>query len=147
MAKRDMDQRRKMADLQIQLKETDRELGQLNWNLASELTALADGTEDATPLIQAVEALRAATRYYTFEDTPREHALIQKSIAETLLQFGQRTGDEDALTSARDAFRASITLASLLSDDVLRDELRKSYKVTQDLLGHRPKKSPLFKVA
>lgn len=147
MANKKPDNRRELADLQIQLKDTDRELGQLNWDLASELITLADQTKDAGPLIQAVEALRSATRYYSFEDAPREHALIQKAIADTLLKLGQSTGDREALTTARDAYRGAITLASLLSDEELRESLRISYKATLDLLGHRSTKPPLFKVA
>lgn len=147
MARNGPDNRREVADLQIQLRDTDRELGQLNWNLARELITLADQSKDAEPLIQAVEALRSATRYYSFEFAPREHALIQKAIADTLLILGQTTGDRDALTSARDAYRGAITLASLLSDEELRESLRISYKVTLDLLGYRPKKPSLFRVA
>jgi hypothetical protein len=147
MARRGPDNRREMADLQIQLKDTDRELGQLNWDLAHELITLADQSKDPLPLIQAVEALRSATRYFTFEDAPDDHAMIQKVIADTLLKLGQTTGDRDALTAARDAYRCAITLASLLSDEELRDSLRVSYKATQDLLGYRPSKPSLFRVA
>lgn len=147
MARTGPDNRREIADMQIQLRDTDRELGQLNWDLARELITLADQSKDAEPLIQAVEALRSATRYYSFEYAPREHALIQKSIADTLLKLGQTTGDRDALTTARDAYRGAITLASLLSDEELRESLRISYKVTLDLLGYRPKNPTLFRVA
>lgn len=147
MAKNGIDNRREVADLQIQLRDTDRELGQLNWNLARELITLAEQSKEAEPLIQAVEALRSATRYYSFEYAPREHALIQKAIADTLLTLGQTTGDRDALTTARDAYRGAITLASLLSDEELRESLRISYKVTLDLLGYRPQKPSLFRVA
>lgn len=147
MAQREYENRREIADLQIQLKTTDRQLGQLNWDLAQELIILAEQSNDSAPLIQAVEALQSATRYYTFEDTPREHALIQKAIADTLRKLGQATGDREALTKARDAYRSAITLASLLSDDDLRESLRISYKATLDLLGYRPTKPPLFRVA
>lgn len=147
MARSRPDNRRELASLQIKLKQTDRELGQLNWDLARELIILADQSKDPGPLIQAVEALRSATRYYSFEDTPLEHALIQKAIADTLLKLGQATGDTDALTSARDAYRGAITLASLLSDEGLRENLRISYKATLNLLGHRTQKPPLFSVA
>ncbi|MGB3455809.1 MAG: hypothetical protein WBG08_06190 [Litorimonas sp.] len=139
--------RRQLADKQIELRKVDRELGRLNWDLASELITLAEQTDDPAILIQAVEALRSATRYYTFEDAPRDHARIQQAIADTLLSFGQRTGDGEALGSARDAYRGAITLASLLSDETLREELRISYKATLDLLGERPKTPPLFRVA
>lgn len=139
--------RHQMADLQIKLKETDRELGQLNWELAQELVSLAKQSRDPEPLIEAVEALRSAKRYYTFEDDPREHALIQKAIADTLLHLGRRTGDRDTLSTARDAYRGAITLASLLSDEALRNDLRQDYKTTLNLLGDNPKKPSLFKVA
>lgn len=147
MARHGFDNRRDLADLKIKLRDTDRELGQLNWDLARELIILADQSKDPEPLIQAVDALRSATRYYSFEYAPREHALIQKAIADTLLKLGQVTGNRDALTTARDAYRGAITLASLLSDEELRESLRISYKATLDLLGHRPKKPPLFRVA
>ncbi|WP_298913629.1 hypothetical protein [uncultured Algimonas sp.] len=141
------DTRRQMAELQIELRETDRELGKLNWDLATELIRLSDETNDPAALIEAVEALRSATRYYTFEDAPREHALVQKRLADTLLVLGQRTDDRDALASARDAYRGAITLASLLSDDALREDLRATYKITLALLGDAPKTAPLFRVA
>lgn len=139
--------RRQKADLQIKLRNTDRELGQLNWQLAQELVTLAEQANDPAPLIEAVEALRSAKRYYSFEDAPREHALIQQSIADTLLILGRRTGDRDALMTARDAYRGAITLASLLSDESLRDSLRQNYREAQTLLGDTPKVAPLFHVA
>ena len=147
MARRAQNNRREIADLQIRLKDTDRELGQLNWDLARELITLASQCNQAAPLIQAVEALRSATRYYTFEDAPRDHALIQKAIADTLLKLGQMTDDRDALLTARDAYRGAITLASLLSDEELRESLRVNYKATLDLLGICPKNPTLFRVA
>lgn len=136
-----------MAELQIDLRNTDRELGQLNWQLAQELVTLATQSRDPEPLIQAVEALRSAKRYYTFEDAPREHALIQQAIANTLLKLGKKTRDRDMLTTARDAYRGAITLASLLSDEKLREDLRKDYKTTLSLLGDGPQTPSLFKVA
>ena len=147
MAKRATTPRREMADLQIKLRETDRELGRLNWELASELITLAEQSDDPRSLIEAVEALRSATRYYTFEDAPREHAQIQKGIADTLLMLGRKTGDREALGSARDAYRGAITLASLLSDEKLREELHVSYKETLELLGEGKKPAPLFRIA
>ena len=147
MAKRATTPRREMADLQIKLRETDRELGRLNWELASELITLAEQSDDPRSLIEAVEALRSATRYYTFEDAPREHAQIQKGIADTLLMLGRKTGDREALGSARDGYRGAITLASLLSDEKLREELRVSYKETLELLGEGKKPAPLFRIA
>jgi hypothetical protein len=142
-----VDVRRKVADAQIELRKVDRELGRLNWDLARELITLAEQTGDHDTLIEAVEALRSATRYYTFEDAPRDHARIQQAIADTLLAFGRKTMDGTALGSARDAYRGAITLASLLSDETLRDELRISYKETLDLLGELPRTEPLFRVA
>ena len=139
--------RHQAADLKVALRDTDRELGQLNWELATELATLAEQTNDPAPLIKAVEALRSATRYYTFENAPREHATIQRSIADTLLTLGRKTGDREALKSARNAYRAAITLASLLSDEALREDLRVNYKLTQTLLGDRPDNPSLFKVA
>ena len=139
--------KRQAADLQIALRQTDEQLGQLNWELAKELTTLAEQSNDPAPLIQAVDALRSATRYYTFENAPREHALIQQSIADTLLTLGRQTGDREALMTARDAYRGAITLASLLSDESLREDLRVNYKLTQTLLGDRPRSPSLFRVA
>ena len=139
--------KRQAADLQIALRQTDEQLGQLNWELAKELTTLAEQSNDPAPLIQALDALRSATRYYTFENAPREHALIQQSIADTLLTLGRQTGDREALMTARDAYRGAITLASLLSDESLREDLRVNYKLTQTLLGDRPRSPSLFRVA
>jgi hypothetical protein len=138
---------RQKANLEIALRKTDEQLGQLNWELATELSRLAEQTNDPAPLMQAVDALRSAKRYYSFEDMPREHATIQQTIADTLLKLGRQTGDRDALTSARDAYRGAITLASLLSDETLREDLRTNYKLTQTLLGDRPRSQSLFNVA
>ena len=138
---------RQNADLQVALRQTDEQLGQLNWELAVELTRLSEQTNDPAPLMQAVEALRSATRHYSFENAPREHAEIQQGIADTLLTLGRQTGDRDALESARDAYRGAITLASLLSDEKLREDLRVNYKLTQTLLGDRPQSPSLFNVA
>lgn len=138
--------RRQQADLEIEKRKLDLELGQLNWDLAQELTQLAAETDDPEPLMQAVDALRSAKRYYSFETAPREHALIQQSIADCLLALGRRTRNRDALRSARDAYRGAITLASLLSDDAMREDLRQSYKLTQMILGERPPVRSLFGV-
>lgn len=142
-----IDPRRQQADLEIEKRQLDRELGQLNWSLAEELTKIAADTGETAPLIEAVDALRSAKRYYTFEDAPREHALIQQAIADCLLTLGRKTRDREALCTARDAYRGAITLASLLSDDALREDLRHNYKLTQLLLGERPVIRPLFSVA
>ena len=64
-----------------------------------------------------------------------------------MLTLGRQTGDRDALVSARDAYRGAITLASLLSDETLREDLRVNYKLTLTLLGDRPRSPSLFKVA
>ena len=141
------DARRAKADLDVALRRTEEQLAEAHWELAAELSTLADATNDPAPLIQAVEALRTATRFYTFDTAPREHALIQQSIADTLLTLGRRTGDREALTTARDAYRGAITLASLLSDESLREDLRVNYKLTLTLLGDRPRSPSLFKVA
>ena len=138
---------RARAELDIQLKRNAEQLAEAHWELASELTTLAKATNDPAPLIQAVESLRNATRFYSFDTAPREHALIQQSIADTLLTLGRRTGDREALTTARDAYRGAITLASLLSDESLREDLRVNYKLTLTLLGDRPRSPSLFKVA
>ena len=138
---------RELADLEIEKRKLDQELGQLNWDLAQELTQLAARSNDPAPLMQAVNALRSAKRYYTFENAPLEHALIQQAIADCLLTLGRRTGDKEALKTARDAYRGAITLASLLSDDSLREDLRQNYKLTQTLLGVRPPVRSLFTAA
>lgn len=143
----DRDARRHAADLEIKKRAVDEQLGQLNWDLAHELTRLAAQSNDPAPLIEAVEALRSAKRYYSFENAPLEHALIQQAIGDCLLTLGRRTGDREALTTARDAYRGAITLASLLSDEALREDLRMNYKLTQTLLGVRPPTPSLFQVA
>lgn len=142
-----VDPRRQKADLEIERRKLDRELGQLNWDLAQELTRLAAEENDPAPLIEAVEALRSAKRYYSFEFAPVEHALIQQAIADCLLTLGRRTRDRDALRTARDAYRGAITLASLLSDEDLREDLRQNYKLTQTLLGERTQVKSLFSAA
>jgi hypothetical protein len=111
------------------------------------MITLATQTGETKPLQDAVEALRSARAYYSFETCPREHAEIQQALADTLLTLGRSEGDKAVLEKAKQAYRGAITLASMLSDDVMREDLRVNYKLTLSLLGQHKRTSSLFKVA
>lgn len=140
-------QKKLKTKLKSQLAQTDAELGKLNRALAAQMITLATQTGDTEPLKDAVKALRSARAYYSFESCPREHAEIQQALADTLLLLGKREGDKESLEKAKQAYRGAITLASMLGDDVMREDLRSSYKLTLTLLGDNKATTSLFKVA
>jgi len=138
---------RKKTKLQSQLKDVNAELGELNRALAAQMIMLATQTGDTEPLKDAVEALRSARAYYSFETCPREHADIQQALADTLLTIGRSNNDKAALEKAKQSYRGAITLASMLGDDVMREDLRSNYKLTLSLLGQHKPAASLFRVA
>jgi len=138
---------RDKLDLKRDLKKTNNALALLNRELASQMVLLASQTGDAAPLIQAVNALRSAEKLYSVESMPRENAEVQQALADTLLTLGRANHDIVALEHAVVAYRGAITLASLLSDNVLRQDLKKNYGLAKSLLGNQAKTQSLFKVA
>ena len=133
--------------LQAELNKTNVELGQLNHSLATQMITLAAQTGELTPLLDAVKALRSARNYYTFETNPIEHADVQQALADTLLMIGKATKDKKVLQKAKQAYRAGITVSSMLGDEVMREDLRSNYKLTLALLGEVTQSKSLFKVA
>lgn len=133
--------------LEIQLKETNAQLGKLNRELADKMVLLASQTGDTEPLIDAVAALRKAKTYYNAETAPQETIDIQETLADTLLFLSQQSYDKPSLESAVDAYRSAITLASLLGDEDRRQTLKSNYKQACALLGCYEKTPSLFKVA
>lgn len=129
------------------LRETDTELAGLNRELAAQMILLAKQTGETQPLKDAVQALRTAQTLYSNDSQPFESAQVQQALADTLLTLGRKANDRAALEKARDAYRGAITLASVLGDESLREDLRSNYRLTLSLLGHRPNRSSLFKVA
>ena len=111
------------------------------------MVKLAGQTDDLAPLKQAEEALSAARNYYTFETTPREVGMVQTALGDMLLKLGRAQSDKSALSRARDAYRAAITLASMHGDDSQRDSLRAKIKQAESFMGRRPPTPSLFKVA
>lgn len=124
-------------ELRRDLKETTRELILLNRELAAQMILLASQTGDTAPLIGAVNTLRSAQHSYAAETTPRENAETQQALADTLLTLGRAQDDINALEHSIVAYRSAITLASLIGDEVLRTELKRSYALARNLLGNR----------
>ena len=133
--------------LKRNLKKTNNELARLNRELASQMVMLASQTGDTAPLIQAVKALRSANELYSVETAPRETAEVQQALADTLLKLGRAQHDTVALENAVDAYRAAITIASMLGDDKMRKALKKNYGLARNLLGDRTKPQSLFSAA
>ena len=138
----------KRSKIKSKLTKTNLELGQLNRALASQMITLAAQTGETEPLEEAVKALRSAQSCYSVDTCPYERAEIQQALADTLLTIGKSRKDEKILESARQAYRSAITLASMLGDEVMREDLRNNYKLTLSLMGASPTaRKSLFKVA
>ncbi len=121
--------------LKSKLKAVTQELAVLNVELAEQMVFLAAQTGDSAPLIGAVEALRKAEDIYSLKSMPRRKAAVQKSLGDTLLSLGREHNDFAALEAAVQAYRSAITLASLLGDEVLRQELKHNYASARRLLA------------
>jgi len=128
---------RKELDLKRDLKAVTSELAQLNRELANQTILLASQTGNSAPLIEAVDALRSAQELYSVETAPRENAEVQQALADTLLTLAREKDDLKALMASIDAYRGAITLASMLGDEVMRQDLRKNYARARNLLGNR----------
>jgi len=145
--KKQKNRQKKTTSLDRQLAETDARLALLKVQLAAHMVKLAGQTNDIAPLKQAEEALSAARNYYTFETTPREVGMVQVALGDMLMKLGRAQSDKSALSRARDAYRAGITLASMHGDDSQRDALRAKIKLTESYLGKRQNSQALFRVA
>ena len=134
-------------DLKRSLKNTNNQLAKLNRELAGQMTLLASQTGDTAPLIQAVKSLRSAQELYSIDNSPRENAEVQQALGDTLLKLGRANHDTEALSNAVEAYRGAITIASLLGDEIMRQELKKNYGLARALLGDRAKTQSLFSAA
>lgn len=134
-------------ELRRSLKKTNNQLAKLNRELAGQMVLLASQTGDTQPLIQAVTALRSAQELYSIDNTPRENAEVQQSLADTLLKLGRANHDAEALGHAVEAYRGAITIASLIGDEAMRKELKKNYGLARALLGDRGNLQSLFSAA
>lgn len=130
---------RKKLDLKREHRKSTRQLAVLNRDLAAKMILLASQTGDTSPLIQAVDALQKADELFSTESTPRELVEIRQALAETLHMLGKTQDDVEALEKSIESYRSAITLASLLGDDKMRNDLKKNYAKARDLLA---KKSP-----
>ena len=139
--------RKKVKGLDQQLADTNARLALLKVELAAQMVKLAGQSEDLAPLKQAEEALSSARNHYSFETTPVEIGMVQTALGDMLLKLGRLKSDKSALTRAREAYRASITLASMHGHDDEREDLRAKIKMIDSLLGRRPPTPSLFKVA
>lgn len=139
--------RQSALNLKRSLKKTNNKLAILNRELASQMVLLASQTGDTEPLIQAVKALRSAKDLYSIDSAPRETAEVQQALADTLLKLGRAQHDTVALQNAVEAYRAAITIASMMGDQKMRKELKKNYGLARNLLGERTKPQSLFSAA
>lgn len=139
--------KRNMLDLKRSLKKTNNQLAKLNRELAGQMVMLASQTGDTAPLIQAVKSLRSAQELYSIDNSPRENAEVQQALGDTLLNLGRANHDTEALSHAVEAYRGAITIASLLGDETMRQELKKNYGLARALLGDRVKTQSLFSAA
>lgn len=128
---------RKKLDLSREFRKTTRQLAELNRDLAAKMILLASQTGDATPLIEAVDALQKADEYFSSDAPPREVAEIRQALAETLYTLGKAQDDRDALERSIEAYRSAITLASLLGDDKMRQTLKANYAKAKALLAKK----------
>jgi len=126
----------KKLDLRRELRNTTRQLADLNRELAAKMILLASQTGYTSPLIQAVDALQKADELFSTENTPRETAEVRQALAETLLTLGKAQDDAEALQRSVDAYRSAITLASLLGDDKMRTSLKRNYTKARKLLAN-----------
>lgn len=139
--------KQKVKALNQKLVHTDARLALMKAELAAQMIKLAGQSNDLAPLKQAEEALSVARNFYTFEDTPVEVGMVQTALGDMLFKLGREKSDKAAISRARDAYRAAITLASLHGDDRQREELRDKVKVAESFIGY-PKQTPsLFRVA
>lgn len=127
--------------LEARLRQVSRDLVTLNRELASQMILLSEQTDDPALLMKAVEALRKVQVSVSGGDDPRETADVHHALARALYALGRRRGDREALSASIDAFRAAITLASLLGDDDLRLDIRAEYDIARASLSNAPKMS------
>jgi len=139
--------RQKLDKLNHALGDTDARLALLNAQMAAQMVKLAGQTDDLAPLLQAEEALSSARNYYSFENTPVEICMVQSALGDMLLKLGRVNSDKAAISRARDAFRAAMTLASLHGDDARRNDLREKVRIAESLMGKRQAAPALFRVA
>jgi hypothetical protein len=135
------------VDLTRKLAETDAQLAELNKELADKMILLAEQTDDPSVLIQAVQALKSAKKYYNIDTAPRETLDVHAALADTLLSLGRKTHDLEALENSVAAYRSAITLASLIGDEDRRRDIKAQYRMAITYLGQDEEKQSLFKVA
>ena len=125
------------GELDAKLGRVTRQLASLNRELASQMVLLADQTGDTRPLLGAVQALRRVKDSYTHDHAPRETAEVNAELADALFALGRANDDVEALEHSVGAYRAAITLCSLLGDERWRLELRRNYEAAQSALRAR----------
>jgi len=128
---------RKKLDLKREHRKTTRQLAELNRELAAKMILLASQTGDTAPLIEAVNALQKAQELFSTDTPPREVAEVRQALAETLYTLGKAQDDREALEHSIEAYRSAITLASLLSDDKMRQTLKRNYARAKKLLAEK----------
>ncbi len=129
---------RKKLELKREYRKATQQLAELNRDLAAKMILLASQTGDTAPLIGAVDALRKAEELFTTETPPREVAEIRQALAETLFTLGKAQDDQEALEHSIEAYRSAITLASLIGDEKMRQNLKRNYAKARKLLDEKP---------
>lgn len=122
--------------------ERRRDLYMLNKDLAAQMISLASEHNDIGPLKLAVRTLQDANEYYSQDTTPHENVEVRQMIADALLRIGQAQADSEVIDHAIQTYRSAIALASLLSDENLRMELKANYakarSIQSQLVADRP---------
>jgi len=137
----------KRANLSSQLHETNSDIAQAKFELVRQFITLARQENEAKHLDEALGVLSGMNKSHSMESTMRSHVELQSAVAETFLDIGREEKNRLTLEKAKHAYRAAITLASILGDDSLRENLRQNYRITLSLLGDKPQSPSLFKVA
>lgn len=135
------------ANLTSKLKETNNTIVQVKLDLVRQYIALARQEVDASHLNAALDALSAINTSHSMDSIALAHVELQSDVAQAFLFIGRKKNNRLTLEKAKHAFRAAITLASIIGNDPLREELRQNYRMTLSLLGDKPQSPSLFKVA
>lgn len=125
------------AGLEARLGRVTQQLASLNRELAGQMVLLADQTGDTRPLLGAVQALRRVKDSYSRDHAPRETAEVNAELADALFALGRSNDDVEALEHSVEAYRAAITLSSLLGDEGWRRDLRRRHDTAEAALRAR----------
>ena len=138
---------RKRKALTKQLNNTNQELSQAKYDLIEEYVSLARQEMNLAPLNTALEVLASINVNPALGHSAHTHVSLQSEVAKTFMQIGRKTNNRLALEKSKHAYRAAITLSSVIGDEALREDLRENYRIVLSILGDKAPNPSLFKVA